>query len=194
MIIIRIKEIKKRLKTLYDNKIIKNSKGFSILEMLLAVVILLLATQLVAGAMELAGRRYVESTNRSKAQMILSTLSDFVRSELTTASDIVISDDGGLSFIDGSGLIGGRCTLKNEQESICLKSTKNQGKSYFPIVGHDSGTAYKYADNLNVRFELTPVKDENKIVCTYTIVVSDKKSREIASGKYKVTVRSGEID
>ena len=188
-----MKRKKIKLIKLLRNKLKSDSKGFSILEMLLAVVILLLATQLVTQAMDLAAKRYIESTNRSKAQMIMSTLSDFVRNELTTASDFVLEGND-ISFIDGSGILGGRCVLANDQNTVCLKNIKSE-KSYYPIVGSNNGTAFNYANNLRVRFVLSPPsKDDSKLNFEYTINVEDKTGKELAAGRYKVTVKASVME
>ncbi len=186
-----MKRLRAKLLKLIRNKIRSSSKGFSIIEMLVAVVILLMATSLVASAMKLASERYLESTNRSKAQMILSTLSDFVRSELTTGSDFVLSDGGDVSFIDGSGILGGRCVLKNEQNTICLK---NKDDTYFPIVGSKGDSAFDYANELKVRFDLSPSKEKERIKFGYEIKVEDKTGKELASGKYEVSVKASDMD
>ncbi|WP_408069810.1 hypothetical protein [Butyrivibrio sp. JL13D10] len=178
-----------KIKRQIKNKISSSCGGFSILEMLLAVVILLLATQLVTGAMDLAAKRYIESTNRSKAQMIMSTLSDFVRSTLTTASDIVLEDE--MSFIDGSGLVGGRCVLQGDGTSICLKNLKT-GDSYYPIVGSEDGGPFDYANNLRVSYKTSPSREDEKIIFNYEITVEDKNGKQLASGKYAVTVKAGD--
>ncbi|MCR5343357.1 MAG: hypothetical protein K6E70_08350 [Butyrivibrio sp.] len=187
-----MKRKKIKLIKLLRNKLKSDSKGFSILEMLLAVVVLLLATQLVTQAMDIAAKRYIESTNRSKAQMIMSTLSDFVRNELTTGSDFALND-GDISFIDGSGILGGRCVLANDQSTVCLRNVKS-GKSYYPIVGSNNGTAFNYANNLRVSFDLGSSKDDSNINFVYTINVEDKTGKELAAGKYKVTVKASEMD
>ena len=178
--------IKAKIRKFYRRLAGSDTGGFSILEMLLAVVILLLATQLVAQSMKLASEHYIESTNRSKAQMIVSTLSDFVRSELTMASDVVVAG-GEVSFIDGSARLGGRCTLGLDGHTLCLRNNKT-GKAYYPIVGSKNGAACEYANGLYVSsFSLDySGGTDSEGTFTYYIAVSDNKGRELASGKYAV--------
>ena len=188
-----------KIRQLYRKKLRKNGSGFSILEMLLAVLILLLATQLVAESMALASRHYIQSTNRSKAQMIASTLSDFVRSELTTASDVV-QEGNDISFIDGSGRLGGRCTIKYDGRMIYLENKKS-GQKYYPIIGSKGGGQAEYAEGLFVS-SFTPNPQETAgdtdsqiiIKYEYKLAVSDKKGNELATGQYVVNVPANKTD
>ncbi|SEK92858.1 hypothetical protein SAMN04487770_10488 [Butyrivibrio sp. ob235] len=156
------------------------------MEMLLAIIILLLATQLVAESISLASKHYIQSTNRSKAQMIVSTLADFVRSELTVASDVIV-EGGEVSFIDGSARLGGRCTLGLEGTTLCLKNAKT-GKNYYPIVGSQGGTPFEYANGLYVSsFNIDYSEgSEEAGTFSYSIAVSDKTGKELATGRYTV--------
>ena len=187
-------KIKAKLRQFYRKRIKSDSGGFSILEMLLAIIILLLATQLVVQSMRLASEHYIQSTNRSKAQMIVSTLSDFVRTELTMASDVV-QDGGGISFIDGSARLGGRCSLELEGHTLCLKNRKTD-KRYYPIVGTKNGTPCEYANGLYVSsFSLDySGGTDSEGTFNYFISVSDRKGKELASGRYTVKNRSINTD
>ncbi|WP_026657970.1 hypothetical protein [Butyrivibrio sp. AC2005] len=178
--------IKKSGKQLQKKIRNSGSKGFSIIEMLLAVLILLLATFLVSQSMRLAADQYRESTNRSKSQMIMSTLMDFVRAELTTASGF---DEDGSTFVDGSGLIGGRCKLVTGDNTIYLESIDGN-KQYYPILGDGSE---KYAEELRVNAvinspEKTKEGDNPYWKFKVAITVSDKKGRELTKGEYVIDV------
>ncbi|WP_044915179.1 hypothetical protein [Butyrivibrio sp. WCE2006] len=179
------------------------SKGFSIAEMLFAVLILLLASQLIAESMRLAAAHYIDYTNHAHAQMIMSTLSDFVRSEITTASEIDDST-GDITFIDGSGLIGGRCKIV-DGTSIYLESLNNSDKKYYPIVGieggspndgTEGGSPHDYAEKLEIDavFEKSeePTKQDPNWTFELSIEVFDKKGNSLAKGKYEITV-PGEV-
>ena len=188
-----------KIKQLYREKRRSLKSGFSVLEMLVAILILLLASQLVAEAMALAGRHYIESTNRSKAQMIVSTLADFIRGELLTASDIVVDGDE-VSFIDGSGRLGGRCVIKYDDKTVYLerknKKAGDKNNVYYPIIGSSGSSQTEYAEGLYVSsFELDSKElDDKEIEFEYKIVVSDKKGKELASGKYSVKGKTAEED
>ncbi len=170
------------------------SKGFSIAEMLFAVLILLLASQLIAESMRLAAAHYIDYTNHAHAQMIMSTLSDFVRSEITTASEIDDSS-GDITFIDGSGLIGGRCKIV-DGTSIYLQNLKDTNKKYYPIVGTEGGSPHDYAEKLEIDavFEKSeePTKQDPNWTFELSIEVFDKKGNSLTKGKYEITV-PGEV-
>lgn len=171
------------------------SKGFSFAEMLFAVLILLLASQLIAESMRLAAAHYIDYTNHAHAQMIMSTLSDFVRSEMATASEIDDSTDD-ITFFDGSGLIGGRCKIVTDGKDLYLQNVKDSDKKYYPIVGMDRGSAHDYAEELDVdaTFNKTkaPTKEDPNWTFELSIKVSDKKGNSLTKGKYKITV-PGEV-
>ncbi len=158
--------------------------------MLLAMLILLLASQLVAESMRLAAAHYIDYTNHAHAQMIMSTLSDFVRSEITTASEI--DDTNGITFLDGSGLIGGRCKIVCDEDTVFLQNVKDPGKKYYPIVGLEGATSHDYAEKLKVNATFTkkqkPTTADPNWKFELTIEVLDKKGNSLTKGKYEIKI------
>lgn len=183
-----MKKIQKRIRR-------SGNKGFSFAEMLFAVLILLLASQLIAESMRLAAAHYIDYTNHAHAQMIMSTLSDFVRSEMATASEIDDSTDD-ITFFDGSGLIGGRCKIVTDGKDLYMQNVKDSDKKYYPIVGMDGGSAHDYAEELDVdaTFDISkePTKTDPNWTFELSIEVSDKKGKSLTNGKYEITV-PGEV-
>ncbi|SDB14985.1 hypothetical protein [Butyrivibrio sp. INlla16] len=170
------------------------SKGFSLAEMLFAVLILLLASQLIAESMRLASAHYKSYTNIAHAQMIMSTLTDFVRSEITTASEI--DDTNGITFLDGSGLIGGRCKIV-DGDTLYLQSIKEPDRKYYPIVGMEGSGPHDYAEEL--KLDITFQKEGTGPTDTdpywrfnLSIKIADKKGKELAKGNYDIEV-PGEV-
>ncbi|MCR5469133.1 MAG: hypothetical protein K6F37_09245 [Lachnospiraceae bacterium] len=73
------------------------TRGFTFAELLVAVLIMLLATGTLTAAMSLAIRHFYKSTQKSEAQILCGSLAEFVEDELSfstvkiTGSDISIS-------------------------------------------------------------------------------------------------------
>lgn len=72
-------------------KKIKNTAGFSLIEMLVTLMILLLVTSVVAVGVPAASRAYNKVVDAANAQVLMSTAMVRLRDEIGTGSDIVIS-------------------------------------------------------------------------------------------------------
>ena len=66
-------------------------KGFTLGETMVAILILLLATGVIAGAIPAASRAYIKAVDAANAQVLLSTAVTVLRDELSTASDISVT-------------------------------------------------------------------------------------------------------
>ena len=103
-------------KTMKETKrleqIIKGNDGFSLAELLMATLIMMLATGLLAQTIGLALSQYHKSTQQSEAKILCSTICNFVSGELTyasfrkDASDELITRDGAVVFSDGAHNMG----------------------------------------------------------------------------------------
>lgn len=80
-----------------------NRRGFTITEMLIVLLILMMVTMLLAAGIPLASRAYKKVVDASNAQLLLSTTMTELRDELSFASDVSVSG-GVISFkaADGS--------------------------------------------------------------------------------------------
>ncbi|WP_155833989.1 hypothetical protein [Butyrivibrio sp. VCD2006] len=186
--------IKKLIRQIHRKMRRSGSKGFSFAEMLFAILILLLASQLIAESLRLAAAHYLNYTNHANAQMIMPTLSGFVRSEMTTASEIEKVGDE-ITFFDGSGLIGGRCKIV-DGDSLYLQNVKYTDKKYYPIVGMNGENAHDFAEKLEIEttFEAidTPTKANPYWKFELNIEVFDKKGKSLTKGKSEIIV-PGEV-
>ena len=72
-------------------KKIGGSKGFTLAEVLVALLILLMVTSVVAMGVPLAANAYNKVTRAANAQVFLSTTVTRLRNELGTASDVTVS-------------------------------------------------------------------------------------------------------
>jgi len=73
---------------------LKNQSGFSLAETLLAVLILLLVSAIVAEGVPVARNVFNKVIIGANAQVLLSTSVTALRNELGTARDVVVSDSG----------------------------------------------------------------------------------------------------
>ena len=66
----------------------KDRRGFTIGEMMMAVLILVIITGLVAGGLPLAGRVYKQVVDSANAQLLLGSTMTLLRNELETAKSV----------------------------------------------------------------------------------------------------------
>lgn len=104
---------------------IRERSGFTLAETLMAVLILLLVTAIVAGGMPVAVNSLEKSVDGSHAQVLLSTTMTALRDELTTAKDVKVSGTT-ISYTDGSGLRS-EIKIKDDHKIWLVKA-----KSYLP--------------------------------------------------------------
>ena len=72
---------------------LKQQNGFSLAEMLVAVLILLMVSAVVAGGVPAASNAYSKAVDVANAQVLLSTAATALRDELGTARNVSISGD-----------------------------------------------------------------------------------------------------
>ena len=68
------------------HKILKKRKGFSLAETLIAILILLMVSSIVAAAVPTASKVYVKTVDAANAQVLLSTVMTELRNELSDAT------------------------------------------------------------------------------------------------------------
>ena len=73
-------------------KKLKQNKGFSFAELLVATIILLLTSGMLVVCIQLGIKQLYKNTQDSEAQMLCTTLSTAIQDELTYASDIRVSN------------------------------------------------------------------------------------------------------
>ncbi len=71
--------------------------GFTMLEMLMSVLIMLAATGLIVSCVQIGNRKYKESTMISEAQLLAAELSIVIQDELTYATDLA-EDNGEVTY------------------------------------------------------------------------------------------------
>ncbi len=85
------------------NKKRRNRAGFSLAETLIAILILLMVSSIVAGAIPTAATVYTKTVDAANAQILLSTVVTVLRDELSTATDISIPSGGAeIVYVNGN--------------------------------------------------------------------------------------------
>jgi type II secretory pathway pseudopilin PulG len=82
---------------------LRSCKGFSLAELLLATIIMLLATSVLTGTISLALSNYRKASQASNAQLLCSTLSVYVQNELSYAS-VTLDKDGNIKTGNGGAV------------------------------------------------------------------------------------------
>ena len=176
-----------------------NSRGgFSLAEMLVTLLILLMVTGVVAAGVPMAANAYQKVVDSANAQVLLSTAMTTLRSELETAKDsILIKDDGdgvSVSYYSTETLY---TTIKGgEGEDIYVNpyetvTTDAGGKiTAYVINNTDSGkynhplvTAKASTDNLHVEFQHISYADGLFTVSGLMVVKTLGGERHILAGK-----------
>ena len=88
----------KQVKRMYKYK---NKAGFSIAELLVAILILSMVSVVVAGGIPVARDAYNKITVAANAQVLLSTTLSSLRSELGTASEFYLDESGSIIYKSG---------------------------------------------------------------------------------------------
>ena len=98
-------------------KILRGKRGFTFTELLVATLIMLLATGVLTSTMVLAIRHFYQSTQRTEAQFLCGSLAEFIEDELSFS---VVTDSGA--------------------DSAWSKGTHNMGSNIgFYVQGEDGG-------------------------------------------------------
>ena len=92
----------------------RNRSGFSLAETLVAILILLMVSAIVAGAIPTASNVYAKTVDAANAQVLLSTVITVLRDELSNATSIEKTDDTTIKYINGSYR---KLVLQGESES-----------------------------------------------------------------------------
>ncbi len=89
-----MKVIRKKMK--------KNSRGFSLAETLICVLILLMVSAIVGAAIPTASNVFAKTVDAANAQVVLSTAMTALRDELGTATQVRKEADGSLIYKSGT--------------------------------------------------------------------------------------------
>lgn len=81
---------------------LRSTSGMSLGELLIAVLIMLLATSTVVSTIQLANKQYKNSMRNSEANLLYSTLSSIITGELSYATEVYVYPDGEVRQFQGN--------------------------------------------------------------------------------------------
>jgi len=150
-------------------KLNKNDQGFSIAEMLIVVLILLMVSGVVAGGMPVAARAYKTVVDSSNAQLLLSTTVTTLREELGEASDVVC--DSSARKFTYTNTTGGASEIEFKTDGVYITSANVNAGNSRPLVSNKAaaGMIFGFAPG-----EETPVSYNSTtgIVTLKSIVIT----------------------
>ncbi len=143
----------------------KDRRGFTIGEMMMAVLILVIITGLVAGGLPLAGRVYKQVVDSANAQLLLGSTMTLLRDELETAKSVPAQDETNqIHQIQYTSTSTGYTTIfwttEKADDGICIAPYQTDGYAGTtynrPLVSraganrnlHTEFTSWSYADGV----------------------------------------------
>ena len=152
----------------------RDRKGFTLAEVLMAVLILLLVTAVVAGGLPAATNAYGKVVDASNAQVLLSTTVTRLRDELRTATGVTVSGTT-IRYTSAQGITS---TLEPKQEKegtltgIQLMENGDADSARMLVSREAAGK------NLSVAYETASYADG---MVTITNLQVSKGSQELSS-------------
>jgi type II secretory pathway pseudopilin PulG len=125
-----MKNLIKRLR-----KRIKRSKGFTLVEVLFSILILMLSTTVILQCFNLGMGHFISQTRSSEAQLLCSALTSSLQNELTYARDIKITDGKLDTYFSSSRRMGegSQIIVENGEVKIKIKGSTDPDDIY-PLV------------------------------------------------------------
>lgn len=117
---------------------IRNRKGFTLAETMLAVLILVLVSSIVAAGMPAAKRAYEKVVLAGNSELLLSTAVSTLRDELGTAWDVQSATGGGVIYFSAD--TGNRSKLYVDAGTIKLMEYSETTTAEQLLIGSGEGT------------------------------------------------------
>lgn len=146
------------------------NSGFTLVEMLCAVLVLLLVSALMAVGVQLATKAYSREVTHSEAQVLLTTLRTTVSDELRYAGTTEVNGSTITFFSQTYG--AGSAFSVDENGQVLLKDNKLLSKN-----------AYPHGITANVELKSY---NENTRIFTVSITVNDSDGSELGSSDFQV--------
>ena len=163
------------------------SAGFTLTEMLVTMLIMVLASTLLATGVPVAIRTYHQVTNSANAQIALATTLSILRSELGTARDVRVCDNEMVLYKPDEG----------EEYWVVISNptddSKNRGlmKQYFKDENGDLEGAGTIVSR-SVFERLTPVRDKNESLIRYPLIPDASVPEPLQLRWTSVEIESGD--
>ncbi|MDD3218403.1 MAG: prepilin-type N-terminal cleavage/methylation domain-containing protein [Lachnospiraceae bacterium] len=166
---------------------INSQKGFTLSEMLMSVLVMLLATLIIAGGVTAVRSAYINITLKADAQTLLSTTISAMEDDLRYAQNINISniEDGTTTVAFDSPSRGyNMYFLNDDSEGILIANT--QSTATVPLV-----TDKAMANNLFSKFESegAAIYNPEDNIFTLTIKVCNKKDSDKVLAEQQLSIK-----
>ena len=158
-------------------RVIRNKKGFTLAETLLAATITLIVAGLLAGGIPLALNAYHKVVDSANAHVVLATLTTELRDELALANDVT-SNGTSLTYTNKSGR---NTNLYKKEDGIYLKDTKSGSEALLLSKASMANNLYVAYDS--VAFSNGMITFTNLKVCNKDLVLT-------SLDEYKIRVLS----
>ncbi len=182
-------------------------QGFSLVELLVAVLILSMVSAVVAGGIPVAKNAYQKVTIAANAQIMLSTTITALRNELCTAGDVSILDETGEVVAEATDDSGNKAEITTGKmiryysPAIKNYSTLSNGRIYkssgVPAEGEeaDSIILTQYADSSlkSPRRLVSKVSGDNQLYVTYDTVSYNRETGIVTFSELKVQDKDGKV-
>ncbi len=161
-------------------KLNSNNKGFSIAEMLIAVLIVLMVSSVIAAGMPVAANAYRKVTDSANAQLLLSTTVSELREELGEASDV--THTASTRVINYTSTVGGASKIEFKDDGVYITAENvNSGSERLLVSGKASA---------GMVFKVTKVEYSGGVLTLTGVKVTRiGKDDELASLKDGLTIR-----
>ena len=133
-----MKKAAKKLKTKLSGK-----KGFTLVEVLFSVMILMLSTSIMIQCFALGMGHIVRETRASEAQLLCSSLTSSLQNELTYARDLKVTDGKLDTYFSSSRGMGAGCSIVIDNGEVKITNATTE----YPLV---SSANYKAANRVGV--------------------------------------------
>lgn len=163
---------------------LNSRSGFSLTELLVAILILSMVSAVVAGGIPVAKDAYEKVTVSANAQVMLSTAISALKNELCTATDITIP--GGTKD-EATGVVNGT-TIRYFSPSIQNYSTISMGKTTDDEINNILLTQYAdyTTDTSNKRRLVTRSAGDTILYVTYKDISYDESKGIVSFSELKV--------
>lgn len=164
---------------------IRNSKkGFTLVEMLATLVIVVLFTMLLTTFIDLTSKYFQNTVRNSDAQTLASTLTNAIQDELRYATDIEIdaSAEPNYTYFSTSLGLGKGCVLKHDKKLVngeerYIILIESPTREDYPLINYGS-----YVYDVNAYIEAEYVNNKFEVVLT----IKDSKDKEICKSEFSV--------
>ncbi len=143
---------------------LSKSKGFTLVELLFSIIILMLSTTVILQCFNLGLGNVIRETRASEAQLLCSALTSSLQNELTYARDIKVTDGKLDTYFSSSRRMGDNSQIyvDNGEIKIKIKGSTNP-KDVYPLVASSNYTAQNRAGVSGEGYFLKAYLKENAI-------------------------------